>query len=172
MFRGVVNLEFVRQPLRFGRWERLVQLTRCMRIQLVHDQHDLLDIGEMHVDQVLGVPGGGVLARAEAAPAVTPKTQTPNEARALSNAFATVAKALAPSVVRIDVESEQPRVARQDRRQLPPDIERFFRFFGDGLEGPPQGPGRGTGSSPTSCSQSMTDLPGDVSRQEVSGPLL
>jgi serine protease Do len=82
-----------------------------------------------------------------AAPAqVTPKTQTPNEARALSRAFAAVAKALAPSVVRIDVESERPRVARQDRRQqLPPDLERFFRFFGDG-EIPTPGPGRGTGS--------------------------
>src|SRR6476646_9087358 len=69
---------------------------------------------------------------AVAAPAatVTPKTQTPNEARALSRAFAAVAKALSPSVVRIDVESERPRVARNDRRQLPPELERFFRYFG------------------------------------------
>jgi serine protease Do len=78
--------------------------------------------------------------------AVTPKTQTPNEARALSRAFSTVAKALAPSVVRIDVESERPRVARQDRRQLPPDLERFFRYFGGDGEMPAPGPGHGTGS--------------------------
>jgi serine protease Do len=84
---------------------------------------------------------------AQAAPtgAVTPKTEAPNEARALSRAFASVAKALAPSVVRIDVESERPRVARQERRQLPPELERFFRFFGDG-DVPSPGPGRGTGS--------------------------
>src|SRR5580704_5298078 len=44
-------------------------------------------------------------ATAEAAgPAVTPKTEAPNEARALSHAFSNVAKALGPSVVRIEVE--------------------------------------------------------------------
>jgi serine protease Do len=77
---------------------------------------------------------------------VTPKTQTPNEARALSRAFAAVSKALSPSVVRIDVESERPRVARQDRRSLPPELERFFRYFGNDGELPAPGPGRGTGS--------------------------
>jgi serine protease Do len=90
-----------------------------------------------------------MLARAEAAPAaaVTPRTQTPSEARALSNSFATVAKALAPSVVRIDVESRQPRVARRDRRDVPPELERMFeRFFGENFEMPNPGPGRGTGS--------------------------
>jgi serine protease Do len=82
---------------------------------------------------------------ASAAPLVTPKTQTPNEARALSRAFSNVAKALSPSVVRIDVESERPRVARQERRQLPPELDRFFRYFGDG-DVPTPGPSRGTGS--------------------------
>jgi serine protease Do len=47
-------------------------------------------------------------------------------------------------VVRIDVETERPRVARQERRQLPPELDRFFRFFGDG--DPTPGPGHGTGS--------------------------
>src|SRR5881392_591271 len=96
---------------------------------------------------------GGLLgSRAESAPApVTPKTQTPSEARALSHSFSTVAKALSPSVVRIDVESEQPRVARNDRRQqqVPPELERLFeRFFGDQFDLPaPNGPGlKGTGS--------------------------
>jgi serine protease Do len=98
--------------------------------------------------------GGLMGSRAESAPApVTPKTQTPSEARALSHSFSTVAKALAPSVVRIDVESEQPRVARNDRRQqqVPPELERLFeRFFGDQFDLPSPnggGPGmKGTGS--------------------------
>lgn len=98
-------------------------------------------------------PGGTWLtARAQAAAAapVTPKTETPNEARALSRAFANVSRALAPSVVRIDVESEQPRVVRQDRgdgRQLRPDLEKFLeRFLGEDFELPQPGPGKGTGS--------------------------
>jgi len=95
--------------------------------------------------------GGWMVSRAESAPApVTPKTQTPNEARALSRSFSTVAKALAPSVVRIDVESEQPRVARNDRRQqqVPPELERLFeRFFGEQFDLPAPHPGlKGTGS--------------------------
>jgi len=93
--------------------------------------------------------GGEVWLRppATAAPAqsVTPKTQTPNEARALSHAFANVARALGPSVVRIDVESER-RVARAERRQMPPDIERFFRFFGGDGDSPSPMPSHGTGS--------------------------
>jgi serine protease Do len=92
-----------------------------------------------------------MVSRAESAPApVTPKTQTPNEARALSRSFATVAKALAPSVVRIDVETEQPRVARNDRRQqqVPPELQRLFeRFFGDQFDLPEPHQGiKGTGS--------------------------
>jgi serine protease Do len=95
--------------------------------------------------------GGWMVSRAESAPApVTPKTQTPNEARALSRSFSTVAKALSPSVVRIDVESEQPRVARNDRRQeqVPPELQRLFeRFFGDQFDVPEPRPGmKGTGS--------------------------
>src|SRR5512144_1093961 len=49
--------------------------------------------------------GSSLVAPAAAAnAAVTPKTEAPNEARALSRAFSNVAKALAPSVVRIEVE--------------------------------------------------------------------
>jgi serine protease Do len=113
-------------------------------------------IGLMTTTLALGAAsgvGGWMASRAVSAPAttVTPKTQTPNEARALSRSFATVAKALSPSVVRIDVESEQPRVARNDRRQVPPELERLFeRFFGDQFDMPPGGPGgpgmKGTGS--------------------------
>ena len=42
---------------------------------------------------------------------VTPKTEAPSEARVLSSAFSAAARALRPSVVRIDVEIEHPRVA-------------------------------------------------------------
>jgi serine protease Do len=67
-----------------------------------------------------------------AAPApgdVTPKTEQPTEARVLSRAFADVAKALRPSVVRIDVEANGGK-----RRALPDsdDVPEFFeRFFGE-----------------------------------------
>jgi serine protease Do len=88
-----------------------------------------------------------VTPRVHAQGAVTPKTQMPSEARALSRAFQAVSKAMSPSVVRIDVESEQPRVARQERRQVPPELERLFeQFFGDQFDMPAPGPGRGTGS--------------------------
>ncbi|MES1206058.1 MAG: trypsin-like peptidase domain-containing protein, partial [Pseudomonadota bacterium] len=85
---------------------------------------------------------------------VTPKTEMPSEAKALSAAFAAAAKALRPSVVRIDIESGPPRVAqnRGGRPNAPapgqdvPDI--FKHFFdmqpGDGPGAP--GPRRGTGS--------------------------
>ncbi len=51
--------------------------------------------------------GGVVLALASSAPLaggrVTPRTEAPSEARVLSRAFANVARAIAPSVVRIEV---------------------------------------------------------------------
>ncbi len=89
---------------------------------------------------------------------VTPRTQAPAEARALSRGFASAARALQPSVVRLDVEIEQPKLSRlQNRRgggqQVPPELapfmERFFDFGGgEGGEGMPgmPGPDRGTGS--------------------------
>jgi len=86
------------------------------------------------------------------ASAITPKTQVPQEARSLSQAFAATARALRPSVVRIDVEIERPKVSRREFRHddVPPDMEHFFEHFfgfGDGFEGLPMpGPGRGTGS--------------------------
>jgi serine protease Do len=82
---------------------------------------------------------------------VTPKTAVPNEARVLSDAFANVAAAIRPSVVRIDVEtSGGPRLAGRTRSRPGPDLdlphffERFFEF-GDAPD-VPQGPMRGTGS--------------------------
>ena len=93
--------------------------------------------------------------------AVTPKTEAPNEARALSHAFSNVAKALAPSVVRIEVEvgatphaatgrgrGPGPNEDDGDDSELPP----FFRhFFGPGGPGggggmPEPGPSHGVGS--------------------------
>jgi serine protease Do len=93
------------------------------------------------------------ISPSQAAPpsAVTPKMQAPAEARALSKAFSGVAKALRPSVVRLDVESEGPRVAtnrerRGDRFRGDPDLREFFERFFDFDGSPNQGPGRGTGS--------------------------
>ncbi|MDP3154448.1 MAG: trypsin-like peptidase domain-containing protein [Archangium sp.] len=65
-------------------------------------------------------PDGGV---------VTPPTVQPHEAKALSRAFAATAKAVRPSVVRIDVEEARGGGRRaQQQSELP---EFFERFFGD-----------------------------------------
>jgi len=82
-----------------------------------------------------------------AAPApLTARLEIPAEARALSRAFSNVAKAMAPSVVRVDVE-----VAHPDRdddgdddgvERLPPGLRKFFQF-GEPGNVPPQ---KGTGS--------------------------
>jgi serine protease Do len=90
--------------------------------------------------------------------AVTPKTEAPNEARAISRAFSAVAKALGPSVVRIEVEVTAGRPADHLRGRRPGpgpdgdndnDIPPFFRHFfeGPGGEGMPSpGPSHGVGS--------------------------
>jgi serine protease Do len=92
-------------------------------------------------------------AQAESQSAITPKTQVPQEARSLSQGFASTARALRPSVVRLDIELENAKAPgghRLRRDDVPPDLERFFEhFFGgdpsDGFPGP-SAPGRGTGS--------------------------
>jgi serine protease Do len=81
---------------------------------------------------------------------LTPKTEAPNEARALSRAFANVARAVGPSVVRVDVEVMRPDRGEEsgaeggglDPGDVPPLFRRFFQF---GEPGPPA-PRRGTGS--------------------------
>ncbi len=97
---------------------------------------------------------------------VTPKTQAPNEARVLSTAFASVARALRPSVVRIDVEIGASRVAQNDDedQQMAPFLRRFFQF-GPGMPEPSPGPQRGTGSGV------VMDARGDIvtNRHVVSG---
>jgi serine protease Do len=90
-------------------------------------------------------------AQAETQAAITPKTQVPQEARSLSQGFASTARALRPSVVRLDVELESPKIRDRHMRRddVPPDMERFFEhFFGAPFDGVPQpnSPGRGTGS--------------------------
>jgi serine protease Do len=95
---------------------------------------------------------------------VTPKMEPPTEARVLSSAFSAAARALRPSVVRIDVEIEHPRVAdRGDDGD--DDIPQFWRrFFQFGPEQTP-GPQRGTGSGV------VMDARGDIvtNRHVVSG---
>jgi serine protease Do len=109
-----------------------------------------------------GTVATGVASAAPAAPApaaagaITPKTEKPAVARELSSAFAAAAKALRPSVVRIDVESAPPKVAGRDRRGGRPffserDLPRLFEHFFDGDPGevpgmPPGGARKGTGS--------------------------
>jgi serine protease Do len=96
----------------------------------------------------------GVAEAASPHSAITPKTHVPQEARSLSQAFAATARALRPSVVRIDVEIDRAKLSRRDfqRDDLPPDLERFFERlfpFGDNFDGVPMpgpGPGHGTGS--------------------------
>ncbi|HEY6476196.1 MAG TPA: trypsin-like peptidase domain-containing protein [Polyangia bacterium] len=100
---------------------------------------------------------------------VTPKTEAPNEARVLSSAFSAVARALRPSVVRIDVEIA-PRVAQNgesagdEDEQMAPFLRRFFQF-GPGMPEPSPGPQRGTGSGV------VMDARGDIvtNRHVVSG---
>jgi serine protease Do len=86
---------------------------------------------------------------------VTPKTEKPEAARSISAAFATTAKALRPSVVRIDVEREAPRLVRAPKAApegpfegIPPAFRRFFNFgdVPDFPEAPIPGPSSGTGS--------------------------
>lgn len=83
---------------------------------------------------------------------LTPKTEAPPVAEVLSNAFASAAEAVRPSVVRLDVESRGPD-AQAGRgappgRGVPPGFEDFMeRFFGpQGPGAAPPGPQRGTGS--------------------------
>lgn len=96
---------------------------------------------------------------------VTPKTETPDAARSLSNAFAAAAKALRPSVVRIDVESGNPQAAnrgRQTRPNLPGggDLPDIFKHFFD-VE-PGDGPGGGGGVRRGTGSGVVIDSAGDV----------
>src|SRR5262252_6102698 len=95
-------------------------------------------------------PGGSGFVASLVAPAaaanaaVTPKTEAPNEARALSRAFSNVAKALAPSVVRIEVEVARGGMGNghpgrrgpapngpngdDDDDSVPPFFRHFFEF--------------------------------------------
>jgi serine protease Do len=90
--------------------------------------------------------------------AITPRTQSPDVAKNLSKAFAATAKAVAPSVVRIDVRAGRPPVAERDSGprgnpfsdNLPPSLRRFFfdpgqapDFPGPGMPGPVSGTGSG-----------------------------
>jgi serine protease Do len=112
--------------------------------------------GLFHPHDANAPAGSGIIRPAHAAAAaVTPKTEAPNEARALSRAFSNVAKALAPSVVRIEVEVARgggmngggrrgrPGPDDDDDESVPP----FFRhFFGPGGGMPDPGPVHGVGS--------------------------
>ncbi len=121
-----------------------------------------------------GAPEPSATPALQPAGAVTPKTQAPNEARVLSNAFSAVARALSPSVVRIDVEIPARLAENQgggddgdgdgEDPQMAPFLRRFFRF-GPGMPEPSPGKQRGTGSGV------VMDARGDIvtNRHVVSG---
>ena len=99
----------------------VVPLTGCRK---------LLQKGEAPAEQ--SSPTAPPSAAAPSAPAtpppaqpkgpVTPRTEIPDEARVLSSAFSAAAKALRPSVVRIDVEIRQmpTRGGRASGQDVPP----------------------------------------------------
>ena len=98
--------------------------------------------------------------QAAPAPAVTPRTESPDVAKTLSKAFAATAKAVRASVVRIDVTAGRPPIAERRGGRgndpfpfadaLPPTNRRFFDFGssqpdfpGPGMPGPIAGTGSG-----------------------------
>jgi serine protease Do len=128
-----------------------------------------LAVGVAAVVGLVKLDGGGptvltpIAPAAAASAAVTPKTEAPSEARALSHAFSNVAKALAPSVVRIEVEVTMPHGAHgrgqmpmpgpngggdDDDDSVPPFFRHFFQFGPGGPGGgmPEPGPAHGVGS--------------------------
>jgi serine protease Do len=129
--------------------------------------------GEPAAPEAQGEPPAGAPpgALAPSGP-MTPRMRAPSEARALSNAFASVARALRPSVVRIDVEiSRQPHVSENEPGDEPggggdmaPFLRRFFHF-GPGEREEEQVPQHGTGSG------IVMDARGDIltNRHVVSG---
>lgn len=97
---------------------------------------------------------GGIVMPTPAQPQIpvaplTPKTDPPMEARALSRAFSNVARALGPSVVRVDVEVAHPDPDEDGGRSgialgdLPPQLRRFFDFGQPSDPGPQHGTGSG-----------------------------
>jgi serine protease Do len=90
-----------------------------------------------------------VPAPAPAATPLTPRIDPPSEARALSRAFSNVARALGPSVVRVDVEVAHPEGDDEvghgtpDPGDLPPQLRRFFQFGQPTDPGPQHGTGSG-----------------------------
>jgi serine protease Do len=143
-----------------------------------------VSFGVAHAIATPATPSPSATSAAATPPAaapVTPKTDRPPAARALSDAFAATARALRPSVVRIDVEMSgrlhamAPDAEPQPDGQgtpdgqgapdgVPPELRRFFHFNFGPQSGPddgpgditPPGPGRGTGSGV------VVDASGDI----------
>jgi len=83
---------------------------------------------------------------------VTPRVEPSQEARALSDAFATSAQAIRPSVVRLDVEGNLSAANAggsggpdQEQPDVPDSLRRFFNFGDRGRPSPPHQV-KGTGS--------------------------
>jgi serine protease Do len=106
--------------------------------------------GTLPGDPSSKVPGTSRVATADKVPGtrtgdVTPRLSVPEVAEQLTDAFANAAKAIRPSVVRIDVEIAARRATGDDGPAAEvPDLLR--KFFGRGEPMTPQAPVRGTGS--------------------------
>jgi serine protease Do len=108
-------------------------------------------------EQHIASPALVAAASEPGAATITPRAHPPDVARSLSKAFATTAKAVAPSVVRIDVRAGRPPRAQSGRsprgnpffNNAPPFLRRFFDFGdvpdspGPGLPAPISGTGSG-----------------------------
>ena len=127
-------------------------LTACQRLASRVSEGESASPPATPVDP--GAPGApGAAAALQPGASVTPKTQAPNEARVLSSAFSAAARALGPSVVRIDVEIPARLANGEGQGQADdgedPEMAPFFRHFfeyGPGMPEPSPGPQRGTGS--------------------------
>lgn len=53
MFRREMDLQFFAQPTGQSRSERVIQRSGRVRIQIIHDQHNLLRVRVLDLDQVL-----------------------------------------------------------------------------------------------------------------------
>jgi serine protease Do len=94
-------------------------------------------------------PLAGSSAPAASSVPVTPRVEPSQEARALSDAFATSAQAIRPSVVRLDVEGNLGESSGSSSGQEQPEVPDFLRrFFDFGQGGAPRTPRqvKGTGS--------------------------
>lgn len=136
-------------------YEKVWMTLAAIGVATIFASCDLRGAAKAGSDESAGRPEASAAAVNNPTPAVTPKTEKPPEAAMLSQAFASAATAVRPSVVRIDVEREMPpalsslgRNGEPSAAQLPPALRRFFNLgeAPEGAETPEPAPISGTGS--------------------------